>query len=479
MRMQTINLQEKMLKSALLQFIFPFSIKSGRQTLLKEILLREQFVLFDLSDLEMEDAFYGEGYQVSHQYLERYYLSFASHILFPRTQDPEAFQRYSKSLSMPCRMKTATNQYKFIVLSVDVTVCPFNIGFITIRTQLEGESISLTNALEFACRFRALQDVTPLDSAVTIFCEDQEYEEVEKFIFRELASSVLSCLDRDEIEGAYFETLPYFVDERMFVQGCYVITEGQEIATEDLYRVCRLDGVDELGNAYITSTNIEYINQYCNNHSYKRWAPNSYFMTNEHTFSCVTNANKQISTSLSNQMYGEYYYGLLLNLFHKIVLLKLSNQYSEVQMARDREEMEELTHSITKFSSKYFFSEWVSQSQGREIFDQMRKHFVNNELFIDVKNTLADLYKYQERYANKKQNNLLMVLTLYSVMGGILGMNLVVEDFKYKMTWSKISAYSILEYAALFVTISGLIVALVLGVKIISRWMHDRKKKKN
>lgn len=39
-------------------------------------------------------------------------------------------------------------------------------------------------------------------------------------------------------------------------------------------------------------------------------------------FTCVTNEGEREITKLASQMYGEFYYALLLNLFHKIVLLK-------------------------------------------------------------------------------------------------------------------------------------------------------------
>lgn len=42
----------------------------------------------------------------------------------------------------------------------------------------------------------------------------------------------------------------------------------------------------------------------------------------EHIFTCVTNEGEREIAKLASQMYGEFYYALLLNLFHKIVLLK-------------------------------------------------------------------------------------------------------------------------------------------------------------
>ncbi|MFD2882270.1 hypothetical protein ACFTAO_50900 [Paenibacillus rhizoplanae] len=43
--------------------------------------------------------------------------------------------------------------------------------------------------------------------------------------------------------------------------------------------------------------------------------PDTYYMTNEQTFCCLSRAKPDIATELVNQMYGEYYYGLLLSIF--------------------------------------------------------------------------------------------------------------------------------------------------------------------
>lgn len=108
-------------------------------------------------------------------------------------------------------------------------------------------------------------------------------------------------------------------------------------------------------------------------HSYQRWGPYTYYMLNEQTFCCLSRAEPDISVHLANQMYEEYYYGLLLNLFHKIVLLKLASIHSRLQIDQDYDEMEKLIFSINTFSAKLYFLELISQSQGREIFLQLRK----------------------------------------------------------------------------------------------------------
>jgi len=181
---------------------------------------------------------------------------------------------------------------------------------------------------------------------------------------------------------------------------------------------------------------------------------------------------------LAAQMYGEFYYGLLLNLFHKIVLLKMASDYSEIEIEQDTEKIERLIHSINSFTANFFFLELATQSQGREIFVHLRKVFQIDALYQDARQTLNSLYRYQEQVSSKQTSFLLLILTLYTVVSGIFGMNLVIHDFKGQVKWSHFSSYGLFEYIALITTISGLIVSAYLGIQSLIKWQRDRRKRR-
>ena len=473
---------EPMLHTALLQFIFPFSIKKGDSKTLIEQLQKDGFTRFFLDNKELEDAYYGEGYCVSHENMERMYLPFAAHVLFPRKKDVDSFRRFSRANGLACILEMPNQSVHFQVLSTDIFICPFQLGFVTIRVQLEEESLPFSTALEFADRFRTLENTFVKDDYTYIHCGEKTYERVEDFIFKDLVDGLEPFLDQSEINGAYFETLPFFVDERMGVQAFYGIQsqgDADEISVNLRYRASQLDGIDLDGNPYISASDPDYIEAYCNEHSYNRWAPDTYYMSNEQTFCCLTRADSKIATMLANQMYGQYYYGLLLNLFHKIVLLKLANMHSRLRINHDYEEIENLIYSINKFSAKFYFLELISQSQGREIFLQLRKVYGNDALFGEVKQTLDDLFQYQDKFQSKRRDNLLMILTVFTVVSGIYGMNQVIDDLKGKIDWSKMIEYSPFEYLALFVTMSGILVSVVLTLRALFYEIKRRHRKKH
>ncbi|SEU24037.1 hypothetical protein [Paenibacillus sp. NFR01] len=474
--------QEPKLHTVLQQFIFPFSIRDGEDDRLIQQLEEDGFTRFHLSNKNLQDAYYGEGYCVSHEKMERSYLPFASHVLFPRDQEKDSFRRFSKANDLQCTLEMPSGSIAFRVLSTDIFVCPFQLGFLTIRVRIEEEHLPFSMALEFADRFRTLEDISYQDKHTTIRCREREFGEVEDFLFKNLVEGLRSFLDASEINGAYFETLPFFVDERMMVQAFYGFERGDgeadELSVPLRYRASQLDGLTIEGRAYTSASDPDYIQAYCREHSYDRWGPDTYYMTNEQTFCCLSRAEPNIAVQLANQMYGEYYYGLLLSLFHKIVLLKLANLHSRLRINRDYDEIENLIFLINKFSAKFYFLELISQSQGREIFIQLRKVYGNDALFEEVKMTLSDLFQYQEKFQAKRRDTLLMILTVFTVVSGIYGMNQVIDDLKGNIDWSKIRGYSPFEYLALFVTFIGIAASIILTLKELWNSIRSRRRKK-
>jgi hypothetical protein len=305
---------------------------------------------------------------------------------------------------------------------------------------------------------------------------------VEDFVFRNLVDGLEPFLDHSDINGAYFETLPFFVDERMQVQAFYGFQnegDSDEISVNIRYRASQLDGIDLNGKPYASASDPAYIANYCHEHSYNRWGPDTYYMMNEQTFCCLTRDEPKIAISLANQMYGQYYYGFLLNIFHKIVLLKLANMHSRLRINHDYDEIDNLIYSINKFSAKFYFLELISQSQGREIFLQLRKVYGNDALFEEVKETLTDLFQYQDKFQSKRRDNLLMILTVFTVVSGIYGMNQVIDDLDGKIQWSKMVAYSPFEFLALFVIMSGIMISVVLTLGALVTELKRRHRKKH
>ncbi|MGE6362728.1 hypothetical protein ACQKD9_02410 [Bacillus paramycoides] len=468
------TIEEKYVSTAIFQFIFPFSFKSGYEQNMFPFLQKNDFRPFRLDHLEDENTYYGE-FHVSHQNMEAYYLSFTNKILFPHSEHQKGLQRYSKDLNLNGHLTTNLISVPFTVHSIDVTLCPYELGFLTIRTEVNiSPNMILSDAIEFATRFRVLETRNETDENICITCDGKKYSQVEKFIFGYLFNGLTDFFEKKRLRSSYFQTFPFFEDQRMYVQTLLSLKENMELNVIDVYRTSSLSGLSSNGKPYVSANNLPYINDYLKQHAYQRWAPNRYFIMEEHIFTCITNEDDNKIAKLASQMYGEYYYALLLNLFHKIVLLKMANAYAELNIEKDTNEIEKLIYSINSFTANYFSLELVSQSQSEDIFFRLRKLFNIEILFTNAKQNLDSLFKYQENVASKKDSLLLLILTLYSVVGQMLGFTMI--DLLKNTDSNHIS--SPLEYFALLIAFSGIVISLILGVQGLYQWAIQHRNRK-
>ena len=89
--------------------------------------------------------------------MEAYYLSFTNKILFPHSEHQKGLQRYSKDLNLAGHLTTNLISIPFKIHSIDVTLCPYELG-LTIRTEVNtAPNMTLSEAIEFAARFRVLE----------------------------------------------------------------------------------------------------------------------------------------------------------------------------------------------------------------------------------------------------------------------------------------------------------------------------------
>ena len=167
------TIEEKDVTTAIFQFIFPFSFKTGYEQNMFPFLQKNDFRPFRLDHLENENTYYGK-FQVSHQNMEAYYLSFTNKILFPHSEHQKGLQRYSKDLNLTGHLTTNLISVPFKIHSIDVTLCPYELGFLTIRTEVEtAPNMTLSEAIEFAARFRVLETKNDTNETICIECNEK------------------------------------------------------------------------------------------------------------------------------------------------------------------------------------------------------------------------------------------------------------------------------------------------------------------
>ncbi|RDW16950.1 hypothetical protein CWR48_15190 [Oceanobacillus arenosus] len=460
------------------QFLFPFLLKDGKIEAFIKRLQQGDFTFFSVEDKEQQDQYYGRM-KVSHANLETYFMPNIEPILFPDSiHDREGLRRFSKNMDREYSFVSPHLTTTFVIASIDIIICPFHIGLMNIRVHFP-EDLATNDILHFGDLFRMLTINEEEAFNVKVGLNEDSLYSVKDLIYHELLQEFTEYIDNRSADSTtYFGSLPFFIDERMYVISFLPLNEEIEITAKDLYRIGELNGYDANGEAYVGASNPDYIQRYYEEKVYDRWGDTTYYVTSDTHFSCVTKKKGGLGKQLSQQMYGEHFYGLLLFFYYKLVLLKLSHDYSKVEVEKDMRKVELLMIMITTFTSKYYLPEVNSTSAGKEIFRDVKRIFRIEKLYEDVKHSLAILYQNQDKWDGKRLNYLIQILTIYTVISGIFGMNLVIEELGTGLTFSILKTYSIFEWLVLAVTLSGILISLALGFFFIKRFFDEKKSRK-
>jgi Mg2+ and Co2+ transporter CorA len=99
-------------------------------------------------------------------------------------------------------------------------------------------------------------------------------------------------------------------------------------------------------------------------------------------------------------------------------------------------------------------------------------------LFKEVNNTLNELYKSQENNASDRMNMLLFILTVFTVISGIYGMNLVIKDWESPTGWKAFSSYTIFEWVSLITAVSGIVLSGFLIFSTVRKLVMNKIRKR-
>lgn len=448
-------------------FLFPFAFHEKKRQELIDELEREDYTFFCLNKTELEDAFYGPGIAVRHAELEQFFFPFVEDKLFPSSPHDNSFSRFSRSFEEYGELLVDGSTTPFQLHSLDITLCPFGIGLLTIRLEVNNE-MALHHMLNFIHHFRVVEAKLDEEKGAIIRAAERTFNSTNDYIFQHMIPCLHPFILREHRLPGYFGTLPYFEDERMYSSAFIFAKSGQQLTNDQIYRLGQLDGINLKGEPFISSTSPNYVERYLKRHANDRSAPFTYTVTSEYTHSTVTVCDPSDMQDELRQFMSTHYYNLLLHYFYRIMLLRLSFEHSNVSWKKDEAYVEELIEMISKFSARYYFGEVSVRTTGKEHAKTFVDVFHLDETFQEVRDTLQELYRTQENQADKQQNFLLFMLTTFTVVSGIYGMNLVIEDWKGFTDWGKAPGYSFFEWVALVVALSGIALSFLLIVTTIA-----------
>ncbi|MEK5071293.1 hypothetical protein [Sporosarcina sp. FSL K6-1508] len=479
---KTISITELDILHSHMSFTLPLRYDSRRKDALAQTFKKNKYSFFRIDELAAESKSNGNEITVNGKELEQYFLPYIENKLFPAALNEKGFHRFTKAIQEQFEYKLRNTTLSFIIQSVDIILGPFDIVFLTVKVQLDNQRTELADVLDFMHHFRAVEPKLEEEQGMIIVSlESGEHLTVQNLLFEYLCPFLKEYILHDDKLGGSFGSLPYYEDERMYVTAFLFSREGSLITDDQLYRMGALDGKLPNGELFISATNPDYVRRSLKQSLHDRWAPDTYSITTIHAFITVTNRPPaEMSKELSHYL-GTHYYNFLLHYFYKIMLLRVSFEYSQIEWKKDEEYVKSLIKFITLFSSGYYSQEVSTRSEGKELTQMFQQAFNIDGLFKEVNNTLHELYKSQENNASDKMNTLLFILTIFTVISGIYGMNLVIQDWESPSAWREVSTYTFFEWISLITALSGIglsayLVATTFGKMLVSKL---RRKKSN
>ena len=462
-----------------LSFILPLGYNSKRKSEFAKVLKRNGFSFFQLKHNSMDANIYGNGISVDHEELDQYFLPYVEHNLFPITIEDKGFHRFTTSIMKAYKFNIRKNIFLFTIQSADIILSPFGIVLLTIRVNLNQKEFDLSDVLDFMHHFRAIESKLKEESGAEIVCPATDHHmSVHDLLFEELFPFLEEFILHDEKLSGYFGALPYFKDERMYATAFLFSKNESTITDEQLYRMGSVDGKFPDESIFISASNPDYIKRSLKQTLHDRWAPNSYTIVTDHAFVTVSNELPENMEREISQYMGTHYYNLLLHYFYKIILLRVSFEYSKISWEKDEEYVKSLIKLITLFSSLYYYQEVSTRSEGNELSQLIRRSFNIDTLFKEVHKTLNELYKSQENNASDRMNMLLFILTVFTVVSGIYGMNLVIKDWESPTGWKAFSSYTIFEWISLITAVSGIVLSVFLIFTTVRKLVISKIRKK-
>ncbi|MFS0688247.1 hypothetical protein AB1K89_03200 [Sporosarcina sp. 179-K 8C2 HS] len=459
-------------------FLLPFGFDQTKRRETIDSLEASGYTYFKIDETAMnEDSIYGHGIEVTGKELEQYFYPYIEHKLFPGSLELKGFHRFTALIQEEHSMQLRDELHNFVIRSIDIILAPFGIAFLALRVDLEDTSADLSDTLDFAQHFRAIEpNLKENKGAMIVIPETGQTLSMHDYIFDHLCPFLKKSVLHDKKLKGHFGSLPYFEDERMFVSSFLITESDAPISEEHLYRIGNLNGKSPDGIPFISSTNPQYIRRSLSKSLHDRWAPNLFMIATEHGFSVISNRPAEELTNELSQYMGTHYYNLLLHYFYKVMLLRVSFEYSEIEWKKDEYYVRSLIQLINVFSSWYYFKEISTRSEGKELSEMFRETFIIDPLFDEVNNTLQELYKSQENSQAGRLNMLLFILTIFTVISGIYGMNLVIPDWEAPSGWKQYSSYTIFEWISLITAVTGIGLSAYLIISTFSRMFIQRRR---
>ena len=275
------------------------------------------------------------------------------------------------------------------------------ICFLLMKTNIEN-SQSFLDVLNFNYKFR---EIKRNDKITNNF--DKIYLQTDSF-------SSMSKLTEfiESITGSKFETLKLDIDTEKFYAYSYVCVDGQGLENQESFE--DLDYYFDKFSNFLSADNIETIKQK-KKVTFSEWKY-AKFGISKHGVTLFTSDNEMNNyTVLPDTFENEYLYTYILNLYKKITLKKLENEFENIPNIKKSRK------KFIDFVKNIWIQELTSEEIGSILNLEINKVLETDRLYYEVKNKYDIFYKEYNIEKNKKLTILLII---------ILSLLLIVELLK-------------------------------------------------
>ena len=416
--------ETKMVRHGLVNFYHPFEYNMEKSKY-HDLLRNDGWQKWNYNDDGNHIGAYYGGLKVSNFGLKQYYLDHVGRVLFADISNDYTFDRFSKIYNLTLKYKN--DEVK--LLSADVFLCGIGIGFLVLKIDYyswEGKNNffenpkQLDNFISFVESFRSLNEEWK-DHELGSIIHAQEPANVYDFIIRFILPDRFPIVRHSTSSDYSSSGAPYIYNSRMFTQ-VYVAVTGR-LNKIDKFKIANIDG------DILSSNNEKFVDDFNSKHFYCRWAPEFVYSVIDYAVVTIVDYDSLDNNGIRFEkehirahFYTCYYYMLLLQLFYRSALLKLSYDYSQLKKD-DIDKAKELLHATNEFKQRYYYLNVTNQLQGKELWASYTELLDNSKLFEEVKQEISEINTLLSNKRQEELNNSIRMLTILSVLSSIFGIS--------------------------------------------------------
>ena len=266
------------------------------------------------------------------------------------------------------------------------------ICFLLMKTNIEN-SESFLDVLNFNYKFREIKQGDKISNNFDkIFLQTDTFSDISK-----LTEFI------ENITGSKFETLKLDIDTDKFYTYSYVCINGQEI--KDTKDFENLEYYFDKFSNFLSADNTKMIEQK-NKTTFSEWQYAKFGITKQGITLFTSDNDMNNYTILPDIFENEYLYTYILNIYKKITLKKLENEFENMQTIKKSKT------NFIEFVKNIWIQDFTDDEIGSILNLKISKTLELDRLYYEIKNKYDIFYKEYNIKKNMKLTTLLIIIVI-------------------------------------------------------------------